>query len=52
MQVILGVSVGIVLALCVGLLLYLVRTHPKRLKKIAISFLRARHGLNSTTCLQ
>ena len=52
MQVILGVSIGIVLAFCVGLLLYLARRNPKRIKKIAISFLRACHGLISVLCLQ
>ena len=35
-----GISIGAVLALCVGLLLYLVRKNPKRAKKIFLSFLR------------
>ena len=40
MQVIMGASLGVVLALCVGLLLFLARKNPKRIKKLFYSFVR------------
>ena len=41
-KLVLAVSLGIVLGLCVGILLYLVRKHPERAKKIIRSFVRKR----------
>ena len=35
-----GISVGVVLALCVLLLLFLARRNPKKLKKLWLSFVR------------
>ena len=40
-QVIMGVSVGVVCALCIAILIYLVRKDPARAKKILFSFIRA-----------
>ena len=47
-RVVMGALVGVVLALCVGLLLFLARKNPRRIKKIFFSFLRTevRLGLN------
>ena len=39
-QVIQGVCIGVALALCVAILIYLVRKDPKRAKKILFSFIR------------
>ena len=41
-KLVLAVSLGTVLALCVVILLYLVRKHPERAKKIFVSFVRTR----------
>ena len=51
-KLVLAVSLGIVLGLCVGILLYLVRKHPERAKKIIGSFVRKRvHGFQlKQTC--
>ena len=48
MQVAMGGSVGAVLALSVGLLLFLARKNPKRIKSVLYSFLKTevRLGLN------
>ena len=37
-----GVSVGVVCAMCVAILIYLVRKDPAHAKKILFSFIRAR----------
>ena len=39
-QVIMGTSIGVILAACVGVLLFLVRKQPQRAKAIATSFIR------------
>ena len=41
-QVIMGVSAGVVCALCVAILIYLVRKDPARAQKILFSFVRTR----------
>ena len=41
---IMGGAIGAVLALCVGILLYLARKNPERIRQIALSFLRTRCG--------
>ena len=38
-QIITAVSTGIAFALCIGLLMFLVRRNPRKAKKIAVSFL-------------
>ena len=45
LQVILGAAIGVVLAVCVGLLLFLLRKHPKKFKKVFVSFMRTSNGL-------
>ena len=44
----LGIALGVVVALCVGLLLALIRKHPAHAKRILISFIRA--GCGSACC--
>jgi hypothetical protein len=41
-----GIGIGSVLALCAGLLIYLIFRNPKRAKKLFLSFIRAFAGLN------
>ena len=43
LNIIMGAGMGIVLAGCAGLMLYLIITHPQRSKKIFLSFVRMRH---------
>ena len=45
MPVIMGILFGAVLALCVGILLFLARKNPTRVKEIAVSFVRTLCGL-------
>ena len=40
MQVIMDASIGVVLALCVGVLLFLARKNPRRIKKLFYLFVR------------
>ena len=49
MEVILGILVGSALALCVGLLLFLVRKNPQQVKHVFLSFLRTRRRSNATS---
>ena len=45
LQVVMGVCIGAVLAICVGILAFLVRRNPKKAKTIALSFMRTHNGL-------
>ena len=46
-QVIKGVCAGVVLALCVALLIYLVGNNPMRARKILMSFIHTRPCVNN-----
>ena len=46
LQVVMAVSISTVLALCAGLLIFLVYKHPKKAKTILISFMRMCNGLS------
>ena len=45
MQLAMGISIGVVLALLIGVLLFLVRKRPERIKKVLGSFIRTHRGL-------
>ena len=48
LQIVLGISIGVVLALCVFLFLFLIHKHPDRAKEVLISFASAGCGLRTS----
>ena len=45
LKIILGAATGVVLATLVGLLLFLLRRHPRKFKEVFISFMSTSTGL-------
>ena len=50
LEMILGILIGAVLALCCGVLLFIARKNPERAKKMWLSFVRMCLGICCLTC--